>query len=65
MGEWREEKPGESTIGEKWVEKFKKDDNYWEKKSEKYTLYSKKQIDALNDFAIEEVLNAPRILRSG
>jgi len=42
MGEWREEKPGESTLGEKWIEKFKKDDNYWEKKSEKYTLFSKK-----------------------
>ena len=53
MGEWREEKPGESTLGEKWVEKFKKDDNYWEKKSEKYTLYSKKEIDNLDDISIQ------------
>ncbi len=52
MGEWREEKPGEATLGEKWIEKFKKDDNYWEKKSDKYTLYSKKEMVELSDIEI-------------
>jgi len=38
-GEFMEERPGEATIGERWKELFKQEDDYWEKKSEKYSEF--------------------------
>lgn len=34
-----EERPGEATIGERWKELYKQEDDYWEKKSEKYSEF--------------------------
>ena len=39
-GEWKEENPGEATIGERWYEQ---EDDYWERKSEKYSSFIRKQ----------------------
>jgi hypothetical protein len=38
-GEWREEFKGEPINGERWTEMFKEEDDYWERKSERYTEY--------------------------
>ena len=74
-GEWREEKAGQSTKGEKWVEKKKEYDNYWERQSTKYTEYPKTvtQLGDINDLdqAVDKVLmvkddySTVRIIRSG
>jgi len=42
--EWREEKQGEQTTGEKSVEMTKDADDYWEKRSTRYTEYPKKMV---------------------
>ena len=63
-GEWREEKRGEENTGERWRELVNQGDGYWERKSEKYTEYAKKMVDNIEE-AIDTVLEAPRMLRSG
>ena len=63
-GQSGEEIPGEKIIGERWTEMIKESDNYWERRSERYTEYAKKLVDDL-DQAIDTVLEAPRLIRSG
>lgn len=63
-GEWREEQRGQATIGERWTELYKEDDDYWERKSERYTEYAKKYINDI-DNALEMIDHGPRIIRSG
>ena len=43
-GEWREEQTGLPIQGERWVELLKEEDDYWERKSEKYTEYQVRKI---------------------
>ena len=43
---------------------IKEEDEYWERKSERYTQYKKNTITSL-ETAIEDVLDAPTLLRSG
>lgn len=72
-GEWREEQAGQVTKGEKWIEKKKDYDNYWERSSTRYTEYPKTgvKIDHISDLdkAFEKVLAAKeqtvRMIRSG
>jgi hypothetical protein len=40
-GEWQEEQPGDYKIVENWTEKLKKDEDYWEKKSDRYKIYAR------------------------
>jgi hypothetical protein len=59
-GEWREEKAGKLTKGERWSEKKKEEDDYWERKSTRYTEYPK-TITRINDIddldkAVDQVL---------
>lgn len=63
-GQQREEIPGKEIKGIKWSEQYKEEDDYWEKKQENYTEYAKPLVDDI-ELAIETVLEAPRILRSG
>ena len=63
-GEWREEQKGQPTIGERWTEMYKQDDDYWERKSERYTEYAKKYINDINT-ALDMIDHGPRIIRSG
>ena len=52
-GESKEENPGETTIGERWYENYKLEDDYWERKSEKYNEYISKQPE-LNKNQLDE-----------
>jgi len=40
-GEWREIFPGKEANGEKWTEMLKEEDDYWERRSEKYNDFPK------------------------
>lgn len=40
-GEWREQYKGDPIHGERWTEMKKEEDDYWERKSERYTEYPK------------------------
>ena len=62
FGESGEELPGDVRRGETWTELKKEEDDYWEYKSEKYTLYPKKLIGSLIN-AVDD--GAPRMIRSG
>ena len=63
-GEWREEFKGKESTGEKWSEKLKEEDDYWERRSEKYTEYPKPVLKDV-DRAFDELLQEPRVFRSG
>jgi len=39
-GEWREEEKGKPIKGERWMEMLKEHEDYWERKTEKYTEYN-------------------------
>ena len=54
-GEWREEFKGKQSTGEKWAEMLNEDDDYWERRSEKYTEYPKPQIKDI-ERAFDELL---------
>ena len=43
---------------------YKQDDDYWERKSERYTEYAKKYINDINT-ALDMIDHGPRIIRSG
>ena len=66
QGEWREEIPATHCQGEKWTERLKEEDDYWERRSEKYTEYPKYVVEnvqtALNEIAEAE---GSRMTRSG
>ena len=62
-GEWREEHKGEPIQGERWTELLKEEDDYWERRSERYTEYPRQLTDI--DNAIDNILDAPKIIRSG
>jgi len=49
---------------EHWNELKKEEDDYWEYKSEKISLYPKKLISSMAT-AIDDVDGAPRMVRSG
>lgn len=63
-GQSREEKPGEVVTGWKWSEKYKEEDDYWEKKTERYSEYPRPIADEIEQ-ALEIVIESPRLLRSG
>ena len=64
-GEWREEQAGLPLQGERWMELFKEDDDYWERKSETYTEYQvRKPLEDI-EIAIDTVLDQPNLIRSG
>mmetsp|Transcript_19352 Transcript_19352/g.29662 ORF Transcript_19352/g.29662 Transcript_19352/m.29662 type:complete len:266 (-) Transcript_19352:504-1301(-) len=63
-GQSKQETPGEKVVGDRWTELIKESEDYWERKSERYTEYAKKVVDDLDD-AIDTVLNQPRLIRSG
>ena len=64
-GEWREEKPGEATQGETWEEFYNETDDYWERRSEKYTEHPKPIVSKIDDGAFDIILRAPTMKRSG
>lgn len=64
-GEWREEQAGLPLQGERWMELFKEDDDYWERNSEKYTEYQVRKPLADIGTALETVLEQPNLIRSG
>ena len=39
-GEWREEEKGKPIKGERWMEMLKEHEDYWERKTEKFTEYN-------------------------
>jgi hypothetical protein len=43
---------------------YKEEDDYWERKTERYTAYPKQLVDDI-DTAIDTILEAPKIIRSG
>lgn len=51
-------------TGEKWSEMFKEDDDYWEKKSEKYTEYPRRVVKDIEE-VFELVVENPSLVRSG
>lgn len=64
-GEWREEQAGLPLQGERWMELLKDEEDYWERKSEKYTEYLvRKPIEDV-EVALDTVLDAPNLIRSG
>ena len=64
-GEWREETIGKVTRGEQWTELLKEEDDYWERKSERYTEYARPPVQDIANALDEVEAAAPRILRSG
>ena len=64
-GEWREEQAGLPLQGERWMELFKEEDDYWERKSEKFTEYQVRKPLADLETALETVLEQPNLIRSG
>lgn len=57
-GEYREEKLGETTKGEKWEEMVKPQDDYWQRSSEKYEECAAKKLET-------EEQEGPVLMRSG
>lgn len=64
-GEWREEQSGLPLQGERWMELFKDEEDYWERKSEKYTEYQVRKPFEDPEAALDSVLEAPNLIRSG
>lgn len=51
-------------MGERWTEIYKEEDDYWERKSERYTEYNKKYVEDI-DNALDIIETGPRLIRSG
>lgn len=62
-GEWREEQTGLPIKGERWAELFKEEDDYWERKSEKYTEYMVHKLSHQIDPSADP--EQPNLIRSG
>lgn len=64
-GEWREEQAGLPLQGERWMELLKSEEDYWERKSEKYTEFQiRKPLENL-ETVLETVLEQSNLIRSG
>lgn len=64
-GEWREEQIGLPIQGERWVELYKEEDDYWERKSEKYTEHQvRKAVDSV-DPKTDPDTDETKLVRSG
>jgi len=64
FGEYGEEHVGGIRLIENWQELSKEEDNYWEYKSEKISLYPKKLISSAHP-SLEDPNEPPRMVRSG
>lgn len=63
-GEWREEQAGLPLQGERWTELLHAAEDYWERKSEKYTEYQVRKSED-GSAALETVADQPMLIRSG
>lgn len=65
-GEWREVFPGKEANGEKWTEMLKEEDDYWERRSEKYNDFPKPIVNDIQN-AFDELIGegGPLLVRSG